>query len=79
MFPLSLRSTLQWYPIGVTLLGCISLFVLSLAVLCAIQLKLHVCEDALTRKSIVSSFTSSKLPLVTLFSIISKIFLVHSQ
>lgn len=28
----------------------VSLFVLSLAVFCTIQLKLHVCEDALTRK-----------------------------
>lgn len=31
-------------------MGRVSLFVLSLAILCAIQLKLHVCEDALTRK-----------------------------
>jgi hypothetical protein len=30
--------------------GRVSLFVLSLAVLCTIQLKLHVCEDTLTRK-----------------------------
>lgn len=32
------------------MLGRVSLFVLSLAVFCTIQLKLHVCEDALTRK-----------------------------
>lgn len=32
------------------MVGRVSLFVLSLAVFCAIQLKLHVCEDALTRK-----------------------------
>lgn len=31
-------------------LGRFSLFVLSLTVLCTIQLKLHVCEDALIRK-----------------------------
>lgn len=69
LFPF--RSTPQWYPIGVTVFGRISLFVLSLAVLCAIQLKLHVCEDALTRKGITSKshLTSSS---ITFFDIISK-------
>ena len=45
--PLALASLHLLAPL---LSRALPLFVLSLAVLCAVQLKLHVCEDALTRK-----------------------------
>lgn len=41
---------------SLSLFRALPLFVLSLAVLCAVQLKLHVCEDALTRKLQANNF-----------------------